>query len=260
VLTPSATPLRSDHSSARSTPRSAIKEQIAAKRRELQQAHRANKSSGGSAATTDDGDGDGDGGSLQDSLSALSVSSAADDQDIFGRSLSHLIHKSLRTGRLNICSMELERLPKQLWTKVLGMPDNEITRPSTPPVGGDDDETVPSYEVEDLTQLKAASNMLKEIEPEIGWFGSLRILDVSGPTFWACAERSSDSAAPPSSKTIACVTSPHPSPTSSISPCSTSRKSDARSSGRTTRRQPNASCPAETISRRSPERPSFSLA
>jgi Leucine-rich repeat (LRR) protein len=83
--------------------------------------------------------------------------------------------------------MELERLPKQLWTKVLGMPDNEITLPSTPPVGDDDDETVPSYEVEDLTQLKAASNMLKEIEPEIGFFASLRILDVSGLTL-ACAE------------------------------------------------------------------------
>ncbi len=211
--TPTRTPVRlvqakvgpttTNASPANSTPRSSMKEQIAAKRRELQEAARAKKSSSGSiSSSADDED-----SLLQESLCALSVShrpssslggdtsdTAGEEVDIFGRSLTKLINKALTTGKLNICSMELERLPKELWTKVLGMPERELSRPPTPPpelstpragagVFGQplnvDEDVVPSYEVEDLTQLKAASNMIKDIEGEIGLFGSLKILDVS---------------------------------------------------------------------------------
>ncbi len=204
---PSSTPLRTDDAktnlpSPRHTPsRVSLKDQIAAKRRAAQEEERKKKSSTGSDLSSVD-----DESLLQESFVELSLSAAdrpasslsnmsntSQDQlpeDVFGRSMKHVIRKAMTTGRLNICSMELEQLPEQLYTKILGMPLHELSRSAggaTPrgprdafgQVHDDDGPAIPSYEIEDLTQLKASSNMIKEIDSEIGFFGALRILDVS---------------------------------------------------------------------------------
>lgn len=143
--------------------------------------------------------------------------SSDDPEDLFGRSLAETLVKASRSGKLNVANMGLERFPRELWTGVLGLSEDEVgpeppadvaqgDRPATTTAedvfsgrtgfGADDlpphvrsqqsrSETkklldqVPFYEREDLTAIKASGNMLKVVEPYIGMFGALRTLDVS---------------------------------------------------------------------------------
>jgi len=141
--------------------------------------------------------------------------SSDDPEDLFGRSLAETLVKASRSGKLNVANMGLERFPRELWTGVLGLSEDEVGpepaaqggRPATTTAedvfsgrtgsGADDlpphvrsqqsrSETkklldqVPFYEREDLTAIKASGNMLKVVEPYIGMFGALKTLDVSG--------------------------------------------------------------------------------
>jgi hypothetical protein len=131
--------------------------------------------------------------------------------------LAETLVKASRSGKLNVANMGLERFPRELWTGVLGLSEDEVGpepptdaaqggRPATTTAedvfsgksgfGADDfpphvrsqqsrSETkklldqVPFYEREDLTAIKASGNMLKVVEPYIGMFGALKTLDVS---------------------------------------------------------------------------------
>jgi hypothetical protein len=143
--------------------------------------------------------------------------SSDDPEDLFGRSLAETLVKASRSGKLNVANMGLERFPRELWTGVLGLSEDDVGpepptdaaqggRPATTTAedvfsgrtgfGADDlpphvrsqqsrTETkklldqVPFYEREDLTAIKASGNTLKVVEPYIGMFGALRTLDVS---------------------------------------------------------------------------------
>ena len=99
----------------------------------------------------------------------------------------------LHTGALNISSRALPCLPSALFEIHLGIkPEPLKLVPVEPPIttGTFDDPSAsrrrggsshsPSwYEAHDLELLKAWSNEILEIQPEISMFGSLKTIDVS---------------------------------------------------------------------------------
>ena len=136
-----------------------------------------------------------------------------DPEDLFGRSLAETLVKASRTGKLNVANMGLEIFPRELWTGVLGLSEEDL---GPDPAGdkeqksrlltdvfsgesgfGESDlpphvlskqassetkrrlDEVPFYEREDMTVIRASGNMLKVIDSHIGMFGALRTLDVS---------------------------------------------------------------------------------
>jgi len=139
-----------------STPRSTLRAQIAAKRREFQQQQRRAASSAGGSDRLLDADEDHktapmisgrlmDQTGLQDmfaemelasdSLSRIKANSVrscrqepSEDavDDLFGRSLSDSLVKALRTGKLDVANMDLEVFPRELWTGVLGLSEAEV--------------------------------------------------------------------------------------------------------------------------------------
>jgi hypothetical protein len=100
--------------------------------------------------------------------------------------------------------MGLDRLPREVWTKMLRLDPNELEEPlgdrlspsemSSIHDAGEEDlpphvlaqrakerevEDVPFYDVVDLAVLRAPGNLFKSIDKHIGGFGALKILDVS---------------------------------------------------------------------------------
>jgi hypothetical protein len=132
-------------------------------------------------------------------------------EDLFGRSLVDSLVKALKTGKLDVANMDLDVFPRELWTGVLGLSEAEVGADvskvsqaenhsdpfasnfmgdeySLPPhVASAQSSTflkkklddVPFYEREDLSVIRASGNLLKSIEPWLGMFGALRVLDVS---------------------------------------------------------------------------------
>lgn len=115
----------------------------------------------------------------------------------------------MTTGRLDVANMSLDRLPKELWTKILNLSGDDLPQydePSklfvsrqldglqledgaeVPPhelerrrrAAEDEIMSVPFYEVEDLAVIKASGNSLTFVESQIGMVGALKNLDVSG--------------------------------------------------------------------------------
>ena len=98
------------------------------------------------------------------------------------------------TGAINLASRALPCIPSALFEIHLGVkPEPLKLVPVEPPIttatsdessasrrrGGSDNG--PSwYEAQDLTVLKAWSNEILEIQPEISMFGSLKSIDVCG--------------------------------------------------------------------------------
>lgn len=129
--------------------------------------------------------------------------------DIFGRTIPALIRKALTTGRLDVANMSLERLPKEVWIKILNLSGDDLPYYDSPPaplairrpeeLTADLDElnlpphelerrrlleedeimNVPFYEVQDLVVIKASGNSLILVEAQIGMIGALKNLDVS---------------------------------------------------------------------------------
>lgn len=145
------------------------------------------------------------------------VSTKSHGDDFFGRSLKDLVTKAIRSGKLNVPSMGLEHLPRELWTRILRLSDDELDpelkasnvdslsraaaespfasrsllRPAASQEADSDSpakfpkrqdlnvEEVPFYEIEELVAIRASGNLLKTIENQIGMFGALKTLDVS---------------------------------------------------------------------------------
>ena len=103
-------------------------------------------------------------------------------------------------GKLDISSLSLERVPADVYTALLGIPADSLSRPPPRPqpketalkplrggVQNDNDRDAvfnqPVRETwadpEELTSLKVSDNRILELEVEIGAFGGLRTLDVS---------------------------------------------------------------------------------
>lgn len=100
----------------------------------------------------------------------------------------------MNAGAINLASRSLPCLPAALFEIHLGItPEPLKSVPIEPPITTATDETstsrrratsqtVPSwYEAQDLEVLKAWSNEIVEIQPEISMFGSLKTVDVSRP-------------------------------------------------------------------------------
>lgn len=140
-----------------------------------------------------------------------------DSGDLFGRSLTETLVKASRSGKLNVANMGLERFPRELWTGVLGLSEEELgvePEPEQEQLEGKKQsgdvfssdgksgfgeydlpphvllkqarsetkkrlDEVPFYEREDMTIIRASGNMLKVVDTHIGMFGALKTLDVS---------------------------------------------------------------------------------
>lgn len=114
-------------------------------------------------------------------------------QDVFGRTVPSLISKAFRSGRLDIGNLSLPRMPKEVWTKIIGLEEEKISIPYDTTMIKDTAitgmseveeeeqvETVPYYEQVDVVHLRASGNEFRFIEVEIDMLASLRILDLHG--------------------------------------------------------------------------------
>ncbi|WVQ85336.1 hypothetical protein IAT38_007501 [Cryptococcus sp. DSM 104549] len=133
-----------------------------------------------------------------------------DDKTVEGQ-----VKKAVKSGKLDISSLSLDRIPAEVYTKLLGIPTSELSNPPPPPppvlhaprpsrparpstspfaVDDDDERTDEGRELvfgkstkqeeawtepEELTSFKAGDNKIESVEVELGMFGGLRILDLS---------------------------------------------------------------------------------
>jgi hypothetical protein len=126
--------------------------------------------------------------------------------------IAHIVHRGVilnEIGKLDISSLSLDRIPADVYTALLGIPSDSLSRPPPPPqpketglkplrggasagISTDSDRNAvfnqPVRETwadpEELTSLKGSDNRILELEVEIGAFGGLRTLDVS----WVVAD------------------------------------------------------------------------
>ncbi|KAF8635070.1 hypothetical protein AX15_000560 [Amanita polypyramis BW_CC] len=160
----------------KSAPALSIREAIALKRAE------AKKLQTKSAHTTP--------GSSGDAPSATSDAPAQDDDSLGRFSLRQAIERARNTGSINLATRSLPCIPSALFELHLGVTPQALESvPSEPPLpppssaelqANDRHSNNPSwYEAQDLQVLKAWSNDIIEIQPEISLFGSLKTIDVS---------------------------------------------------------------------------------
>lgn len=115
------------------------------------------------------------------------------------------------SGKLDISQLDLDRMPVEVYTTLLGIPADQLSRPPAPERseesdvvrgmttslstqltldGGGSRERAFGQahgqaakqewsEPEELTSLRAEGNRIREIELEIGAFGGLKAVDVS---------------------------------------------------------------------------------
>lgn len=98
-------------------------------------------------------------------------------------SFSNVVHP----GAVNLASRALPCIPSALFEIHLGVtPEPLKSATQEPPIGSSSDQSThrktqkePSwYEAQDLEVLKAWSNEIIEIQPELSMFGSLKTIDV----------------------------------------------------------------------------------
>ncbi|KAI0081021.1 hypothetical protein K474DRAFT_1636658 [Panus rudis PR-1116 ss-1] len=176
-------------------PQLSIKEQIALKRAEAQKAKAAQgKGSGGGL----------DLGGLED---ALPVQPQEDVLDLGRWSVKETIERGRSSGAINLASRALPCLPSALFEIHLGIkPEPLKSVPVEPPITtatADDPVAAaasrrrarqePSwFEAQDLEVLKAWSNEIIEIQPEINLFGSLKTIDLHNNKLTALPETFAD--------------------------------------------------------------------
>ncbi|KAI0337258.1 L domain-like protein [Trametopsis cervina] len=158
-----------------------IREQIALKRAEAQ---KKAKSSGGSAGLNDLV-------GLEEALPQIKKSDQDENIDLGRWSVKETIERGRTSGIINLASRALPCLPSALFEIHLGIkPEPLKLVPVEPPLIATADEekasrrragsqNAPSwYEAQDLSVLKAWSNQIVEIQPEISMFGSLKVVDL----------------------------------------------------------------------------------
>ncbi|EMD31531.1 hypothetical protein CERSUDRAFT_100387 [Gelatoporia subvermispora B] len=162
-------------------PTLSIREQIALKRAEAQ------KSSAQSKPSRND-DAFGFGG-LEDALPTVKRQVVDQDVDLGRWSVKETIERARTSGSVNLASRTLPCIPSALFEIHLGVkPEPLPSVPEEPPVSNDSESSAsrrrggqeePSwYDAQDLEILKAWSNEIVEIQPEISMFGSLKIIDL----------------------------------------------------------------------------------
>lgn len=87
------------------------------------------------------------------------------------------------SGNLNLNSRSLTCLPRFLFESHLGItPDPLNLVPNSNDTSPQDQQvksTIPSWEAQDLSSLKAADNAILELHHEVSLFGGIKHLDVS---------------------------------------------------------------------------------
>ncbi|WWC86072.1 uncharacterized protein L201_000943 [Kwoniella dendrophila CBS 6074] len=142
------------------------------------------------------------------------ITGAGDDEKLADKTVTGEVKKAVRSGKLDLCSLSLPSIPIEVYTTLLGLPEEELSNPptntksnveqsdipsksklnvnSTPPKGlSRDDEKELVFggkaakkhnewiEPEELTSFRISENKLNRIEREIGMFGALERLDLS---------------------------------------------------------------------------------
>ncbi|KAJ7649729.1 hypothetical protein FB45DRAFT_885727 [Roridomyces roridus] len=150
-------------------PALSIKELLALKRAEAKKAQKKSSSLD-------------DFSSLED---AVPDSPAPEAEDILGRPpLREAIERAKSTGSLNLSTRSLQCIPSALFDLHLGItPEPLKSVPEEPPLPPAPEKrqqrASPAwYETQDLEILKAWGNEIKEIQPEISLFGSLKSIDL----------------------------------------------------------------------------------
>ncbi len=174
-----------------------VRDQVAA-RRGASQANPASSSRKGNPPV---GSAGGD-GLLEDRTVSSQVKRAARS----GQSISIAWLKADKgVGKLDISSFSLQRIPVQVYTDLLGLDANSLSHPSQSQPGLDEEGVAGSFksqltitdesgnpfgsretkreewvEPEELTGFKALENEIRELDVEVGAFGGLKSIDVSG--------------------------------------------------------------------------------
>ncbi|KAI0715775.1 hypothetical protein C8T65DRAFT_643114 [Cerioporus squamosus] len=112
---------------------------------------------------------------------------AEHDVDLGRWSIKETIERGRSSGAINLSSRDLPCIPSALFEIHLGItPELLKSAPVEPPIGSSGssarrtaNQNAPSwYEAQDLEVLKAWSNEIQEIQPEISMFGSLKVVDL----------------------------------------------------------------------------------
>ncbi|WWC66579.1 uncharacterized protein I206_100482 [Kwoniella pini CBS 10737] len=180
--------------------RPSIREQIAAKRAEYANSPAARRVATSSSAN-----------SSSSPIPKKTFNKQEEEEDqLADKTVNGEIKKAIRSGKLDLCSLSLSEIPSEVYTTLLGIPEEELSNPppkkilssdlpqgsklsvdSTPPKGlSKDDERSLVFgskvakknewiEPEELTSFRIAENKLNKIEREIGMFGALERLDLS---------------------------------------------------------------------------------
>ncbi|KAI0090951.1 hypothetical protein BDY19DRAFT_991554 [Irpex rosettiformis] len=182
--TPTKTTAVEDGHEEPKTPPMSIREQIALRRAEAKKA---------AAAAASKGTGFDSFEGLEDALPDASKEEEEEGAVDLGRwSVKETIERARSTGAINLASRALPCLPSALFEIHLGIkPEPLKSVPVEPPITtASSDETSASrrraanhsapswFEAQDLAVLKAWSNDILEIQPEISMFGSLKAIDL----------------------------------------------------------------------------------
>ncbi|KDQ08734.1 hypothetical protein BOTBODRAFT_37737 [Botryobasidium botryosum FD-172 SS1] len=150
--------------------RTSIKEQIALKRAEAKKAQLARSKANDVDVDSSWNDGKGSTDPVEQP-----------EQLLLGReTVARTVDKARTTGSLNLSARELDALPMCLFTLHLGVDPTPLAsqKDEAQPKAGAS--SVSWYEAVDLTVIKARNNNLTELQPEIGLFGSLKVIDLHG--------------------------------------------------------------------------------
>ncbi|TFK82114.1 hypothetical protein K466DRAFT_648134 [Polyporus arcularius HHB13444] len=119
--------------------------------------------------------------------SPQAFSQSVEHVDLGRWSIKETIERGRSSGAINLSSRDLPCIPSALFEIHLGItPEPLKSAPVEPPIGSSganarqtSNQNGPSwYEAQDLEILKAWSNEIQEIQPEISMFGSLKIIDL----------------------------------------------------------------------------------
>ncbi|WVW82095.1 hypothetical protein I302_104100 [Kwoniella bestiolae CBS 10118] len=193
--------------------RPSMREQIAAKRAEYQNSPAARRTAASNASTSAAGGGSPAPPSRRTAHNGSTRLGfgAEDEGKLADKTVGGEIKRAVRSGKLDLCALSLSAIPPEVYTTLLGIPEEDLSSPppkfipssdipqgsaldpnTTPPKGLSRDEERSLVfgskaaakkeawvEPEELTSLRIAENALRGVEREIGMFGAMERLDLS---------------------------------------------------------------------------------